>query len=168
MKGNKIVLTMPQQGNESELIVPTGETWYPGMIVQLDASVALKHGVHTGAIYNRDADGDRPKGGWYVVTERNLALRGLGITDLDTFDSYAAGDQASVYKPQNGDELNLLYKNVTGTADDVAVNDLLIVDDGTGKMIVTTGSPETEVAMALEALVDPTADTLIHCSWSGV
>ena len=42
-----------------------------------------------------------------------------------------------------------------------------MVDDGTGLIIATTGSPETEVCLLLEAITDPTADTLAWTIWSG-
>lgn len=167
MRGRRIVITSPPLGIMRELIVPTGETWSPGMVVQIDPTVALKHGRNTGKIYDRDADGDRPLGAFWVVTEANLGLRGKGITDSVTFDSYSAGEQASVYSPVAGDELNLLFKNLSGTADDVIAGQILTVDDGTGKVQVTASTPETEIAAAKEALTDPTADTLIWCEWSG-
>lgn len=159
-RGNCIVVSAEPGGPWSELIVPVGETWLPGVIVQKDPTVALRQGRHTGKLYSRDADGDRPKGGFWVVVEDAK----IGRT---TADSYAAGERARVYCPEAGEELNLLYKNVTGTADDVAAGDILTVDTGTGKVQVSSGTPETEVAVALAAIVDPTADTLLWCEWSG-
>lgn len=167
MKGHKIVVTTPSHNRERELIVPTGETWYPGQVVQVDPTVALKHGRHTGKIYNRAADGDKPLGSHWLVTERNLALKGDGIASATSFGSYAAGEQASVYAPSNGEQFNLLWKNVTGTGDDLTAGVLLIIDDDTGKFIATTGTPATEVAVSLEAIVDPIADTLFWAEWTG-
>ena len=158
-KGSKIILT-PDRGYTVEGIVNTGETLYPGMIVQVDPTQSTQGGRPIYKIYDRGADGDRPAGAFVVVCE-DLKQ---GKT---TSDSYAAGERFMGFVPQAGCELNLLYKNVPGTADDVAAGDLFIVDDGTGKVIVTTGTPETEVAEALEAVTDPTADTLVWSSWSG-
>lgn len=158
-KGNRIILT-PDRGYPVELIVNTGETWYPGMIVQYDPTQSTNGGRHIGKIYDRGADGDRPLGPHVVVCE-DLKI---GKT---TSDSYTAGLRVPCFVPLAGCELNLLYKNVSGTADDVAAGDLFIVDDGTGKVIVTTGSPEAEVAEALEAVTDPTADTLVWSIWTG-
>ncbi len=159
-RGNEIVVSSCVYGHRVEGIIAAGETPKPGQIVQMDPTVALVGGRHTWKIYDRDADGDRPKGPFIVLTHDQL--QGKTISD-----AYAAGDRAFGYVPLPGDELNLLFKNVSGTADDVAAGDLFIVDDGTGKVIVTTGSPETEVAMALEAITDPTADTLVWCVWTG-
>ncbi len=160
---NRIVL-FPDRGVPFEGIIKTGETFYPGMIVQIDPTVALVDNKHTCKIFDRAADGDRPAGPFIVVCE-DLKI-GQTITD-----AYPVGSSALQrfvgFIPWPGAELNLLYKNVSGTADDVIAGDLLIVDDGTGKMIVTTGSPQCEPAMALEALTDPTADALLWCAWSG-
>lgn len=152
---NKIILT-PDRGYAVEGIIAAGETPSPGTVVQIDPTVALVGGRQTWKIFSRDADGDRPKGPYIVLTEDI----GQGKT-MD--DAYAAGARAFGFVPYAGCELNLLFKNVAGTADDVVAGDLFIVDTGTGKVIVTTGTPEDEPFMALEALTDPTADTLV---WS--
>lgn len=158
-RGNCIIVNAGSR-HFAEGFVKTGETFYPGMIVQKDPTVALQGGRHTYKLYNRDADGDRPAGALWVVRENSL----IGKT---TADSYAAGELCFFYAPVEGDELNLLIKNETGTADDHAAGEILTVDDGTGKLIATTGTPEIEVAMLLEAVTDPTADTLAWCEWTG-
>ena len=66
-----------------------------------------------------------------------------------------------------GEELNLLIENIAGTGDDHAIGEILMVNDCIGKLIATTGSPETEVAYLKETITDPTADTLAWCEWSG-
>lgn len=159
-RGNCIIVTANPRGVFEEGYVKTSQTFYPGMVVQRDASVALSGGVHTYKIYDRDADGDQPAGAFWVVMENYL----LGKT---TADSYAAGERCFFYSPVAGEELNLLLLNIAGTADDHALGEILMVDDGTGKLIVTTGSPETEVAQLLEAVTDPVADTLAWVQWSG-
>lgn len=168
MRGQSIIVSTPANGRRLEGVVKTGETHNPGAIHQVDPTVALSGGVFTFKIYDRDADGDRPAGGYWVCTDELMRMEGKVITDLDTFDTYAAGTRASYYCPLPGDELNLLFKNVGGTADDVVAGNLFIVDDTTGKVIVTTGTVESEPAMALEALTDPTADSLVWSMWSHV
>lgn len=155
MKGNTIFLSAEgQYWLPVEGIIATGETPSPGTILQIDPSVALQQERHTWKIYNRDADGDRPQG-------PHIVLREDWLQGKDVDDAYVAGTRAFGGIPLPGCELNVLFKNVSGTADDVALGDLLIVDDTTGKLIVTTGTVESEPFMALEALTDPTADTLI-------
>lgn len=157
-RGNRVVVNPDAKGAYEWGYLTTAEK--PGTILQIDPSVALKHGKHTWVVYNRDADGDQPKGPFAVLIEDLY-------TGRDATTAVTAGDFVKMYIPLAGDELNLLFKNDTGTADDIALGDLLIVDDGTGKVFKTTGSPETEVAVALEAIVDPTADQLLWCRWSG-
>lgn len=160
MRGaNQIIVSSEPGGKFMEGFVKTGETFYPGMIVQRDASVALRQGRHTYKIYAPGADGEQPLGPFYVVLNDYLA--GGLVTD-----SFAAGERCFLYTPVPGDELNLLLLNISGTADDHALGEKLMVDNGTGKLIATTGSPETEVAELLEAVTDPTADTLAWVVWA--
>lgn len=159
-RGNEIIVTADPKGQFDEGYVASGETFYPGMIVQRDASVALKSGRHTYKIYSPGADGENPLGPHYVV--RNDTM--IGKT---TSDSIATGERCFVYSPRGGEELNLLLLNIAGTADDHALNEKLMVDNTTGKLIITTGTPENEVAQLLEAVTDPTADTLAWCLWVG-
>ena len=160
-QGNRIVIDGDAgRGKYTEGIIATGETPKPGTILQLDASVATAGGRHTWKIYDRDADGDRPAGPYAVLRED--IFQGKGVSD-----AYAAGDRCFLYVPLPGDELNLLYLNLAGTGDDHALGEIGMVDDGTGKIIVTTGTPESEVCVLLEAVTDPTADTLLWVMWSG-
>lgn len=156
---NKICLT-PDRAIQVEGIINAAETPKPGTIVQIDPTQSMQQGRWVWKIFSRDADGDRPAGPLIVLTEDF----GQGRT-VD--DAYAAGERAFGIIPLPGCELNVLYKNVSGTGDDVVAGNLLIVDTGTGKVIVTTGSPETEPFMALEALTDPTADALLHAIATG-
>lgn len=165
MKGKRIIVDDLPRGRMTRFVVNAAETWYPGMVVQIDPTQTRQSGNWVGKVYTTGTDGLRAKGAYFVVTEEGLATYGKGITSSTSFDSYAAGQLASVYAPQNGDELNLLFKNVSGTADDVAAGDSMIIDDASGKFIVTTGSPERTPAMALEAVTDPTADTLFWAIW---
>ena len=61
----------------------------------------------------------------------------------------------------------MLFEDVDGTGDIVTQGDLLMVDDGTGKLLATTGSPESEAFIAMETIAAPTADILIHCMHTG-
>jgi hypothetical protein len=159
-RGSRIVVDTSRRGKTDEGYIGTGNTPKPGTILQIDPSVALKGGRPTYILYNADADGGRPKGPFFVLEED--ALFGKTVSD-----AYAAGDRCYVYTPLPGEEINLLVANIAGTGDDHTAGEMLIVDDTTGLMIATTGSPETEVAMLLETITDPTADTLAWCRWTG-
>lgn len=82
-------------------------------------------------------------------------------------DAYVSGDRGFLYFPLPGEELNLVAQNQSGTGDDLAIGDKLIVDDGTGKVLLSAGSPESEPFVVLETITDPTADCLVWCLTSG-
>lgn len=160
-RGNPIVISTLQgsAGDLTEGIVAAGETHYPGVVVQVDPTVARVGGRNTYKLYTPGTDGEQPLGPFYVVTEDHLRGRLATV-------SYAAGEREFLYCPQAGDELNMLIANVSGTAT-IAAGTKLMVDTGTGKLIATTGSPETEVAVLMEDVVDNAADQLAWVRWSG-
>jgi hypothetical protein len=104
------------------------------------------------------ADGDRIPVG--VLLED--ALQGKLATD-----AYVTGDRCRIYFPLPGEDLNVLYQNQSGTADDVAIGQPLIIDDGTGKVLISASTPESEPFIALEVVTDPTADQLIWVEATG-
>lgn len=158
-RGNEIIVSSEPRGRFVEGVINTGETPKPGQIVQTDPTQALQSGRFVLKLYNADADGGRPKGAHIVLLHDTL--QGKLATD-----AYAAGDRAFGYVPVMGEEINLLWANVSGTAT-IAAGTVGIVDDTTGKIIETTGSPEAEVCLLLEAIVDNTADQLAWCEWTG-
>lgn len=158
-RGNNIIVNASGwEARKREGYITTAEK--PGTIVQIDPTVALKGGRHTFKVYQPGADGESPLGPYFVLL--NDYLQGKLATD-----AYAAGARCYVYTPLAGDEVNLLVANLAGTGDDHAAGEKLMVDTGTGKMIATTGTPESEPAVLLEAITDPTADTLAWCMWAG-
>lgn len=159
-RGNEIIVTADPEGAFMEGWIAASTTPKPGTIMQIDPTVALKAGRHTYKAYTPGADGEQPLGPFWVLLADQL--QGKLVSD-----AYAAGDRAFLYSPLPGDELNLLVANLAGTADDHALGEKLMVDTGTGLLIATTGSPETEVAVLLEVITDPTADTLAWVMWSG-
>lgn len=159
-RGNEIIVTSNPRGVFNEGYVKTGETHYPGQVLQVDATVSLVGGRHTYKIYAPGTDGENPVGSYWIVLPNHLIGKGPS-------DSYAAGEREFLYSPMRGEELNLLVKNLSGTADDHSAGEKMMVDDSTGKLIATTGSPENEVAVLLEAITDPTADTLAWVQWAG-
>lgn len=161
-RGNEIIISAPTspRGVFTEGIIKTGNTPKPGTIMQMDPTVSLVGGRHTFKVYDADADGGRPKGPLYILDYDKLQGK------LPT-DAYAAGDRCFLYTPIAGEEFNLLLADVAGTGDDHTAGEILIVDDTTGKLIATTGSPETEPFMLLESVTDPTADQLVWVVYTG-
>lgn len=159
-RGNEIIVSANPRGVFMEGFIGEGLTPKPGTVMQIQAATSLTGGRHTFELYNADADGGMPKGPLYVLLADTL--RGKTNTD-----AYAAGDRAFLYTPVAGEELNMLVANLGGTADDHALGEMLIVDDGTGLLIATTGTPESEPFQLLEAITDPTEDTLAWCMYTG-
>lgn len=159
-RGNRIVVNPDAKGMYEWGYIAAGSTvLVPGTVWQRDPTVALKAGKHTYKVYQPGADGENPLGGYWVLTEDLY-------TGRDAATAYAAGDLVKFYSPRMGDELNLVVLNLAGTADDHALGEKMMLDHGTGKLIVTTGTPEDEVAELLEAITDPTADTLAWTQWA--
>lgn len=157
MKGNEILLSENPRGRRTEGIV--SGTPKPGTFMTLVAATEPDGtGRYTWEPYNRAADGNRA----LVAILLEDHLQGKGPDD-----AYVNGDRCFLYFPLPGDELNARVADAAGTADDVAIGDLFIIDDGTGKLNATTGTPEAEVFQALETITDPAADYLLHGYYTG-
>lgn len=153
---NEIILSGDPKGHFTECIVDG--TPKPGTLMTIKLATAPVNKRFVWEAYNRDADGDRAM--WGVLI--NMYEIGQGV-DV----AYVSGARGKIYFPLKGDELLVLFGNAAGTADDVAIGSYLIIDDATGKVIPTTGSPECEPFVALEDIVDPIADQLLHVMVTG-
>lgn len=153
--GSKIVLTEHEKGVPLEGTI--SGTPKPGTVMEIVAT-ALVNGRPTFRVYQPGTDGDRRP---IIVCVPNPHDGQLATT------AYADGDHGFFYVPVAGQELNMLVADVSGTADDHAIGDIMIVDSGTGKLIVTTGTPESEPFILLEAATDPAADALMRCFYTG-
>lgn len=162
MRGTNIIVSAPTspRGVFLEGKIAAAETPKPGTHLQFDASVALVGGRQTYKIYDRAADGDRPFGPLLILLPDYLQGR-LHST------AYAAGERCQVYVPNAGEEFNLLLTTVAGTADDHTKNTLMIIDDGVGTLIDTTGSPQSTPYLLLEDITDPVGDVWAWCIYSG-
>lgn len=157
-RGNGIIVSANPLGMYDEGFIKTGETPKPGVVLQIDASVALVGGRHTYKQYARDADGNRPDGPICILLHDYLQ----GKTPND---AYVAGTRCFVYIPKDGEEFNMWILNLSGTADDHAIGELLSIDSGTGKLVADTG--ESQPFKLLEVITDPTADTLAWVRFVG-
>lgn len=174
--GNRILMTPDPKGRFEEIII--SGTPKPGTFMNIKGSVSPIGGNPSGAgrftyepagttaasgSKGMSADGDRIAVGILLAPGESAASPGTGIATT----AYADGDRGMIYWPQNGDLMNVLYQNQSGTGDDVTIGDKGIIDDGTGKVLVSTGSPESEPIEFREALTDPTADALLLAVWTG-
>lgn len=154
--GSKIILAADPKGVFLEGIV--SGTPKPGTCMQIQAATAAVNGRFTYEVYAPGTDGEQR----LVVVLLEDDLQGKLATD-----AYVTATRCRLYCPAPGEELNMLLADISGTGDDHAVGDMLMIDTGTGKLIVTTGSPEMESFMCLEAATDPTADALYRCMYTG-
>ena len=160
-KGNEIVLSAEPNGRFVEGTIAAAITPSPGTVLQIQTSAGIDAlGRFTFELYNADADGGRPKGPIYILREDI----GQGKTNSE---AYAAADHCYLYCPLPGDELNMIVQDVSGTADTYAFGDIMMIDDGTGKILETTGSPETESFMLVEEITAVAADVLAFCLYTG-
>jgi len=128
----------------------------PGHCMQLDAAVEPIEGRYTWEVFNGAADGER---NLIVVAIESKLNGGTNST------AYAAGDRIFMYVPAIGEQLNVLVQASAGA---LAIGQKMIVDDGTGELILTTGTPEAEPFICMETASDPAADALYHMMVSGV
>jgi hypothetical protein len=157
-KGNSIIVSDSPRGVFSEGYVNAALS--PGVVVQIDVS----EGEGDDGRFDFEAfaigDGLRTAGPIYILLED--IFQGKAMTA-----AYVSGDRCRVYVPIAGEEFNMILEDVSGTGDDHALGDLFILDAGTGKLIATTGSPESEPFMNIAVVTDPTGDTLNHVMYTG-
>ena len=152
---NEVILSSPAHGRFIEGLL--AGTPKPGTCMTIVGATALVAGKFTWDPWSR-ADGAN---GLIAILLPDDLLGGVIGT------AFVTGARIKMYCPLPGDELQVLFGNASGTADDVAVGGLLIVDGTTGKVIPTPGSPEREPFEALEAIVDPSADQLLAVMYTG-
>jgi hypothetical protein len=155
-RGTKVIISANPQGKFLEGIV--SGTPKPGTVMQIKTPFSA-NGRHEWEVFSGHLQ-DGQKGLIAVLLEDDL--QGKLITD-----AYVTGTRCFLYVPIAGEELNMLVANLSGTADDHAAGEELMVDDGTGKLLASTGTPESTPFMLLEAITDPTSDTLAPCMYTG-
>lgn len=155
-KGANIIVTRNPKGTYEEGIIEGALK--PGTLMQMKAATADQSGAFTWQRYQRGTDGVRSVIAVLLADE----LQGKTATQ-----AYVDGDRCFLYFPLPGEQLNVLVDDIAGTADDVAIGDIFIADTETGRLIATTGSPESEPFEALEEVTDPTADHLVWMRYTG-
>lgn len=167
-QGNKIVVSANPAGRFLEGIVTTALTISAGIVMNM-LSTAKQGGRffwepygETAASLNNGvaADGDRRL---IAVLLPNWGQGQVASTTI------ATGSRIFLYCPIAGEELNMIFMDITGTgtAQDLAIGDQLIIDDGTGKLLTSSGSEQAEPFVALETQTDVAADVLTHVMFTG-
>ena len=155
---NVIVVTPAPAGRFLEGIIDG--TPKPGTLMTIKAGVEPVNGRHTWEAYNRGANGNRA----LIAVLREDELQGKGVED-----AYVSGTRGFLYCPISGDEVLVRVSAPgTGTSDNYDIGQLFIAVDGTGLLIATTGSPESEPFQAGETISDVEAGgTLVMCYYTG-
>lgn len=163
-KGNKIHVAGFAKERKIEGII--GDTSKPGTIMQIKGSTAEVAGRLTYIAY-APAVGDG-------------APRLLFILDVDmqqgktVDDAYVSGTRGCLLPIIPADEYNVRKADISGTSsatEDLVVGQRLLVVDGTGKIspvaVGVIASPVAYPFVALEALTDQPAETLVYCQATG-
>ena len=153
--GTIIVSSNPKGHFEECIIVGTPK---PGQCMTILAATEPVNGKFSVEPFNRSADGEQAEIGVLLENE----LEGSLITT-----AYVTGTLGRIYYPAMGELLQMLVANIAGTGDAFAIGDMTIVDDGTGKLVATTGSPEMESFRIMETQAALTADLHVLCQFTG-
>ena len=154
-RGTKVIIEANPQGKFMEGIVQG--TPKPGTVMEI-VTPFYQGGRHLWRAFETGQDGDKR----VIAVLLEDDLQGKLISD-----AYVTLTRCFLYVPIAGEELNMLLADVSGTADDHAAGEMLMVDNGTGKLVASAGTPESEPFQLLEAVTDPTADTLAPCMYTG-
>lgn len=154
MKGSKIIVSGDPRGVWLEGTI--FGTPKPGICVTIRATALV---------------GDEPVFEPYnVASDGKASVVGILLEDSGqgrTYnDAYVTGTKCQVYFPLMGEQFNIWFQNQSGTADDVAIGDLFMLDDGTGQLLANS-SGDMVPFVAMETLTDPTADKLIRVMYTG-
>lgn len=160
MLGTKIIVSAHPKGHsESCNVIGTPK---PGVIMNI-----VRPGVPVHGRWNYEPYGTTAASGVQgVAADGNRNAIAILLEDDEQggiySSDYVSGRPGKIYYPIAGEEFNLWIENQSGTADDFVIGDKLIVDDGTGKLLISASTPESEPFICLETLTDLTAD---NCTW---
>lgn len=156
---NVIVVASNPQGKFVEGYI--SGTPLPGVRMQRKAGVAERNGRFTYEVFNGAADADR-KGPTLILREDEL--QGKGVDE-----AYQDGKRGFMYIPAEGEEMLIRVSAPgTGTGDNFAVSDQLMVNDGDGTYVASSGTGETEEFEVAEDIDDVEAGgTLVLCTYNG-
>lgn len=149
-----IISGTPKPGTVMELVVGTAAV--NGRFTYEPAGTTANNSTYSGMA----ADGNRLP----IAVLLPDRLQGRLATT-----AYASGEIGFLYFPVAGEEFNMILKNESGTGadQDFTIGTKLIVDDGTGTLVVSASTPESEPFICLEVKADLAADYLAWCMYTG-
>jgi len=155
MLGTKIIAEERPKGVFLEGFI-TG-TPKPGTVMMITSATEPINGRWNWSVYDVSADGVAS------IIAVLLEKEHMGKTYDD---AYASGDWGYLYCPIAGEKLNMLVANVEGTGDSFAIGAVMMVDDGTGKLIADS-SGSSKPFVILETTAALTADAHVGCMYTG-
>lgn len=152
-RGNKILVGTPRGKFFGGIVTDTSK---PGTVMEMTTAVA--QGGRDSWQASSKADGLKRE----IVILLDDPLQGFGVGQ-----AAVAGRWQQLYQPYDGDELNLILEDVSGTGDSVAKADLFGVNE-VGKLEADSSFTFTPFE-ALEVLAKGsiTADTLLFVRFRG-
>ncbi len=153
-RGNSIIISAEPQGKFLTGVV--SGTPKPGVVMEI-MTPFYRGNDHLWRVYQPGTDGDRR----IIAVLLEDHHQGFGIGT-----AYVTLKQCRLYVPVAGEMLNMYFTDISGTAD-IAAGDMCIVDSGTGGLLASTGTPESEPFQILEAQNDPGADFMAPCIVTG-
>lgn len=174
-KGTSILVSTEPKGVFLEGIV--SGTPVPGTVMEVKPAVAPVGGRFTYQVWSKSSGakglvavllGDDLQGKISVGANATFTASGGagGGTYQATGDAYVDGTRCFLYCPAAGEDMNLVFHNVAGTADDIGIGDLFGVEQNTGHLIANS-SYANPCFQALETVTDPTADCVVWVKFLG-
>lgn len=157
MKGANILLNGNEPKGRFMEGVASGNL-IPGMFAEVVPATEPQNGRLSYRPYSIGTNGDRRP--IIIVLDDDLQGVKASLTGANT---YTAGRRCFLYAPINGDELNILLKNISGTSDLFAIGDLIMADVATGKGLVQNAAASYAPFTVQETVAALTADNLTHC-----
>lgn len=149
---NRIVLESQPRGRFFEGTLTTGITPLPGTCIKR-ATAADTWGVGCGA-------SDGTHGLVAVLVEDDLQGR-------TSSDAYVDSAHFFAYIPAQGERMNMLVANPSGTSDHFTQGDLMMIQATTGKLIANSAGTMVPFIILDTQASFLAADTLIACHFTG-
>ena len=165
MLGTKIIGSSHPRGVREECtIVGTPK---PGTVMEMDYNVSPVGGVYSWQAYGTTA----ASGGQGVSADGDRKIIAILLEKKHEggiySDAYADGDRGYLYYPIMGERFNMLVANISGTGDSFSVGDEMMVEDGTGKLLICDSDAEAHPFTMQESSSALTADAWKHVIFNG-
>lgn len=162
-KGAEIIVTAEPQGKFLEGIILG--TPVPGTCMEKVPNVASSNGRFSYRAITRATGTKGP-----TIVLLGDTLQGKMSVNLNNAigDAYVSGSRGFMYEPIAGEDLNLAMANITGTADNVDIGDLLAIQQTTGLLVKNDANNYAALPFeSNETIVDPQAEYVVWVTYLG-